>query len=500
MIRFSSLFIFLCAQGLLVSPEAIMPAPAGATTFNVSSPAQLSAALTKAQSNGRDDSIRIAQGSYLGNFMYSSHEANSLSIQGGWTDNFTRRVVQPENTVLDGGKAGTVLVISCDREIHLTVEGITIQNGLVENQHGGGLYISNYRNELLPPNTTAVRDCIVRNNASANTGAGHDGGGIYILASTNVVIARNTVSGNRTFIATDNWYARGGGIFVDTTKQLDISNNLIYGNQALNGGGVWVDTDYEQVSIRSNIIRNNQATGDYGHGGGLYGMIYGPATIADNILSGNSAGRRGGGISLWAYDDRFMLQNNLLAENTAGISGGGASMEAYRDAVVSMTNNTIVNNQAGSHGGGLELVLYDDTTIANLHNNIVWNNDSLHPGRDLYLENDQDDNYLGSICNLHNNDFNQSGWGTFMKIPFAVPSSNLNGLDPLFVHPATGNYRLGTESPCLNSGSNTAPDLPAADIDGNVRIQDRVVDIGAYEGAFARNGSTVLIPLFLLLQ
>jgi hypothetical protein len=68
------------------------------------------------------------------------------------------------------------------------------------------------------------------------------------------------------------------------------------------------------------------------------------------------------------------------------------------------------------------------------------------------------------------------------------------------VQPTAGNYRLGAGSPCLNSGSNGAPDLPATDIDGKARIQDQIVDMGAYEGTFVRKISPAIPPILMLLK
>jgi len=506
--RSPSLLIFILAQLILVMPETLVPFTAKAASFTVSTPAQLSSALAAAQVNGEDDVIRIAQGSYAGNFMYSSHEAHDLVIQGGWTANFAGRVIQPANTVLDGGMAGTVLVVSSDQEINLTIEGLTIQNGSVVDHDGGGLYISNNRNEPIQPNTTMIRDCIIRNNVAKTGRVPSRGGGIFLWTSTRVVIARNTISGNSA-IDLVSAGSEGGGLYVDTSKNLDISNNQFTGNQAYRGGGIWASANWwnapdgEQNSIRANSIRDNQASGDYGDGGGLYCTLYNPASITGNTFSNNSAGRQGGGLFLHGRGDRSStLVNNLLAGNTAGSSGGGMCLWIHENTTVSfgMTNNTVTGNQAGSHGGGLELILADDTATASLFNNIIWGNDSFNPGRDLYIDNDFDDNYLGSVCTLANNDFSRSGGGTFLKIPFAIPASNLNDLDPLFAQPAAGNYRLGTGSPCLDAGSNAASGLPATDIEGNARILGSAVDMGAYEGAFVRANFPVIAPIIMLLQ
>ena len=52
--------------------------------------------------------------------------------------------------------------------------------------------------------------------------------------------------------------------------------------------------------------------------------------------------------------------------------------------------------------------------------------------------------------------------------------------DPLFVDAANGNYRLQTNSPCIDAGDNQLV-TSSTDKDGNPRISNRRVVIGAYE-------------------
>jgi hypothetical protein len=59
---------------------------------------------------------------------------------------------------------------------------------------------------------------------------------------------------------------------------------------------------------------------------------------------------------------------------------------------------------------------------------------------------------------------------------------NINA-DPLFVQSGTDNVRLSFGSPCVNAGDNGAiPVWVDTDLDGNPRIIDGIVDMGAYEG------------------
>jgi PKD repeat protein len=53
--------------------------------------------------------------------------------------------------------------------------------------------------------------------------------------------------------------------------------------------------------------------------------------------------------------------------------------------------------------------------------------------------------------------------------------------DPLFINPAEGDFRLQEGSPCIDAGTNMAWMYTAYDLAGQARIQDGIVDMGAYE-------------------
>ncbi|RKY13364.1 MAG: hypothetical protein DRP82_05480, partial [Planctomycetota bacterium] len=63
-----------------------------------------------------------------------------------------------------------------------------------------------------------------------------------------------------------------------------------------------------------------------------------------------------------------------------------------------------------------------------------------------------------------------------------IVESNCIHSDPQFVDAANGDYHLKDTSPCIDAGDNSlVPSGVDKDLDGNPRIVNGTVDIGAYE-------------------
>ena len=445
----------------------------------VSDAAGLQAALTTAAGNGQDDTIRIVQGTYVGSFIYSSlTEAYDLAIEGGYTAGCASRVVDPANTVLDGNNAGNVLILSTSQLVDFSVEGLTIRNGATAGD-GGGIYIY-----LTRGNISLNKNIITNNSAASN------GGGLSILPSTvgrpgikDVILTGNIITNNSAA-------SNGGGLYFDYIDEGTtlINNNVITDNSADNrGGGIYIrGWFFKKINLTNNIVGNNSSVSD---GGGIYiyadnGILGASIDLRRNtVVNNNGNNGKGGGIYIYArlrpIFSSVKLINNLINHNN-GDNGGGVYLYSY-DGPTTLTSNTIADNTADSSGGGISLRLDNDTASADIYNNIIWSNSAAAEGADLYIENDANNNFLPSTVNLFNNDFDHSASGAYIKLPFAIDPTNLNNVDPLFVNPAGGDYRLQAGSPAIDAGDNRAPALPLTDLDGNGRINNLVVDTGAYE-------------------
>jgi hypothetical protein len=425
--------------------------------FCVSSEAELNIALATAASNGENDIIKVREGLYIGSFIYASTETFGVSIEGGYTSGCATRMVDATNTVLDAQGRGPVLVLSVNGIANdFIVDGITIQNGDVTGNRGGGLYVDTF-------GRINIFNNIVKNNKCSNAGGGFS---LYNITAAN--ITNNLIYDN-------NSNSVGGGGYIYGNGIVTMNNNEIYDNFSDSAGGGLYITNLE-INLINNVIRNN--TANIHGGGGIAIDTFSDISVTNNTILNNAC--NGNGAGLYILGGETKLINNLFTNNIASANGGGVYFERGNSST--LINNTVCSNIANNGGG----IWGSFNSQGKIYNNIILNN-SASGGKDLYIVNDPDGDYIPSTFKLFRNDFEQSNAGTYVQIPFAIHPSNLNNLDPLFVDSENDDYHLTANSPLIDKGENSAPELPATDKDGKPRIingdNDNVsyVDIGAYE-------------------
>ena len=122
------------------------------------------------------------------------------------------------------------------------------------------------------------------------------------------------------FTITNGSFVNGGGILVDENSSPTIKENTISDNLGQTGGGILVGGNSSPM-ISDNTIRGNQA--DFGSG---IAVFESSPTIEGNIISGNVAEEKGGGMLVVVFSSPT-IEGNIINGNVAGLNGGGIQVE-----------------------------------------------------------------------------------------------------------------------------------------------------------------------------
>jgi hypothetical protein len=397
---------------------------------------------------------------------------------------------QPNAVVLDGGGTARGIHIVLAAATEVLVDGFCITNCKVASVGGAGIYLVH---SSISTGTGVVQNCVIRQNeATVGWGGGLFTDGKDINSVFYTLVSNCVVSGN---IA-----GNGGGITLDATRG-DVRQCRIDGNYATNiGGGVYVQSVnayFHKSSLESNTCGNTVDLGGggaylgsslqvvlddcvigqneslFGHGGGLYART--SFSLTNCTLRGNKAvlaGKGwGGGICTHSTVPYASLYNCLLTGNAGQLSGGLYALN-NSTGTYTVVNCTVVSNEAfqGS-GGGIGV----PGTNANVEvrNSIVYGNVR-----------------LGSLTHASANYSFSDGLGLkrfyqsdALPFPTTYDGGGNISSDPQFAAAATGNYRLAGRSPCINTGSNQVWMAGALDLDGKSRIDPGtgLVDMGCFE-------------------
>jgi large repetitive protein len=366
---------------------------------------------------------------------------------------------QGANTLtINGNNASRVFNILTGNIV--TITDLTIANGKVTNNNGGG---------ILNSGTLTLNNC----NLYGNSAPGGSGGGIFNSGGVSLTLNNCNIGG--TSAGQPN-----SGTVIDSATTLTMTGGSIAGNSGLAiriaGGTATLN--------RVAITNNSQPSPSAGV------AVVGGTTNLINCLIANNTATAGAGVFINSATANVSVVNSTISGNNAllgvGATGGGIIIQA---GTITLTNATVTNNRA-SLGGGINRT---GGTVT-LRNTIVSGNfQGASPSTTA-------DDINGTVD--ASSSFNLIGAGGSGGLSNGV-NNNQVGVSNALLAPL-GNYggptlthALLPGSPAIDAGSNALLPPDTFDLDGDnnlaeplpvdqrgpgfLRVLNSVVDIGAFE-------------------
>ncbi len=432
--------------------------------------------------------------SSISNCNFNGNTATGQTARGGGLSissfNFWQDSVSLYDVIIDSNSAKNGGGIS-NIAMNLLIEASELSNNNAE--AGGAIYSNQSNNSIV-------------NNSDIHDNTANNGAGIYLEAGTihllDVILRQNIAGFN------------GGGLYSTSNANPQITATTFLENEALNGGGAFSNSS--SMTIIDSRFDANSAMKD---GGGIYGA-QSANTIRKSEFNSNTAINYGGGMYSFSSTDSITQSNfrnnsadfgagmysnesntslsSLLMEHNMATDGGGG---IFNNNAISKLSNIVFSANSADNGGGIfnlesQFNMINSTLIENnsninggallntlstpvVSNSIFWNN--LRAGNRMVLGADIFD-FL-STTDITYSSLQQfiGGDGSIKGNPLFIDSSNPDGPDEMWLTADDG-LQLKSCSQAIDAGINDSiPNDLLTDIVDSMRIQNSLVDMGAYE-------------------
>ena len=283
-------------------------------------------------------------------------------------------------------------------------------------------------------------------------------------AATNIQAAIDAASAGDSVLVSNGTYVISSSIVISNAITVRSINGpdstIIDGNDSVRCVSI--------TGASHGIVHGFTLTRGYGNGGGAYVGYYG---LLENCkITGNHAPSVGGGVYLGSGSRvGATLRNCLVVSNrvwsrSENAQGGGVAMTGWCvvDSCTIMNNSAIATGYRSLNGGG-GLYSYNSSSVKN---SIIQSNTVVNGSGPNLLD-------IPYPCVYLNNCISPAPAGVGM-----IANA------PQILDAASSDYRLSHSSACVDAGANLAWMDGATDLNGNPRILNGTVDIGAYELAF----------------
>ncbi|MBX3726774.1 MAG: hypothetical protein KF823_12760 [Xanthomonadales bacterium] len=416
----------------------LLPGWAGADVFTVGaggSHASIQSAINAALAlNGGNHEIRIRQGVYFERPVVTL-PLGTIELSGGWHPGFAQRTVDPANTQLVALAAGRALEAVLSGSSRLTVSGMSITGGFLEDATGAGV-------GLLAQQTASAEFLDVRvalNQVRLTGGSGTNAGvGFFAALVENARLTIERAHFEENNVTADSQPAHGA-VYLSLRfgSRVDLRDSVFARNRVAPGGAnrtlaLQAYALNARLGIEGNRFEDNvDATSQQ--------------TVVDLQVHGNS---------------EIAFERNRLSDN-----GQALQLRAVVSDVQSVPMR-IVGNLITGGGTGLVVAGAGATPPR-----VGWNTITGHSGFGIGPS---------SFIHWHNNIIVRNGTDAAPTPPF--PDTNLTDIDPGFVAYSRGDHRLRSGSLGHDAGTPIIGwAAPTIDLDGVPRASGLEVDIGAFE-------------------
>ena len=329
---------------------------------------------------------------------------------------------------------------------------------------------------------TSYTDCKFLDNISLH----HDYPTVFMHMGAHASFENCDFTGNKAFTGSAVYLKNNSFARMDSCLFSTNNNNYI------SGAGKVVALENSSATITNSTF---EANGDNSHEGAVLTVsgyvdpyvaewTHAVNVIVDRCSFTNNLNR--GLLYSGRSTDKASISNSLFYRNQGG-SGGAISKALDGDFYIN--NCTITENYASNQVAG-GIYIGEGSGNNYIRNSIIYNNSAIYsytPEVWAYAPVRFQNTLIRTSGGSTN--WNAGAFNNYDMAPMAIDMGGNLDANPLFVDAVNGNYHLSANSPAKNSGnnafynSNMTPNLSmfTNDLDGLPRIQDSVVDMGAYE-------------------
>jgi hypothetical protein len=512
-------------KALILSLFLLFTQGAKAVVFEVTTAEEFQAALTVASDNGGDDQILIAEGVYNGPFRYVSEENHRLRLIGSG----------PSKTILDGEEQQFLLDINLNdnRQAQIDIEGITLRNGFAQG-NGAALAVtsfdSSYDISESPP-TVRIKKVEVLNSKSTKGNVVYFRNAVVSVENSsftqNEIGPQGSLSGRHISIIhcencdlevqssefSENIGPEVGG----QNASISIQASTFAKYQVASGAFISVSAGNKEVVLTGNTLsaRGGVTQERYDFTFGYMVHIEGPGSLSfeqnsfdlnPKVDSAAFWDRYQGHVKLSSLNEAYSneIARNKFLGGTCGrgttVNGeaiasvffqGSSNAEIANNLWSNLNPDKVCQNKALRVDDFISLDFANNTlayrTIASRKSLISLKADVRSTSRTLFVNNilwASDSNESGELVSFVERPLKSELRNNVLsnEMGFWDAKSDNVYLDPRFSDPESESYYLQANSPAVDAGlTDVVARYGAYDLDGNPRVSEGAVDIGAYE-------------------